>query len=109
MEKKLRNVEHKKLLSIADNYNFSLRRIRAIRREIYLTRIYEDLAKFYINYVNEVEKTLKLFDPLEKSILEKEYFTPLAKNWWISLFSRATYYRMRLNVARKFLDNFSMA
>ena len=50
-----------------------------------------------------VEKCFANFNCLEKSILEKEYFTPLPPMWWVDIYSRSTYYRLRLSIARKFL------
>ncbi|MCF0116917.1 MAG: hypothetical protein HUJ61_02580 [Bacilli bacterium] len=107
MSKVLRGVEHQKLQSIANNYNYSLKRVRDIEKHFKDSKIKDELMEFYVFYIESVQKVFREFDPLEKDILEKEYFTPLDKNWWMTSFSRATFYRIRLNITRRFLDSFN--
>ncbi len=101
--KKFRGVEHHKLQAIGSNYNYCLRRIETMIAKGYLSESEKDIYKIYHAYVLNVERCFVEFNCLEKSILEKEYFTPLPPMWWMDIYSRSTYYRLRLNIARKFL------
>lgn len=104
MDKQVRNIEHRKLQAIGSNYNYAVKRIDEIRHYHRITKSQAEIRDYYINYVEHIYKCYVLFNSLERSILEKEYFTPLPKGWWVTIYPKSTYYRLRLNIARRFLD-----
>jgi hypothetical protein len=108
METKYRNIEHDKLLTIGSNYNYAIKRIRELTRLKPISPSEREIKRKYTNYVISVGKTILKFNELEKEFLQNEYFIPLPKGWWESIYPRSTYYRIRLNVARKFLFYISM-
>lgn len=108
MEIKHRNIEHRKLEAMGSNYNYAIRRISEINKSTYISPSEQDIKEKYIRYVVNIGKTFLRFNPLEKEFLQNEYFAPLPKGWWETIYPRSTYYRIRLNVARKFLFYLSM-
>jgi hypothetical protein len=108
MEKKLRGAEHHKLIAVANNYNYSLSRIREIKQNKYPSASEGEILKLYVQYVNEVERVFRLFNLLELSMLQKEYFTPLPKGWWTNLYPKSTFYRIRLSTTKRFLEEFTL-
>ena len=103
MEKNFRNIEHAKLKTMGSNYNYALRRISELNASKNDSPSEKDIKEKYIIYVLKIGHCFMKFNELEKTFLKNEYFHPLPSGWWIPLFSRSTYYRIRLNVARKFL------
>lgn len=101
--KKLRGVEHHKLQAIAANYNYCLLRIEELRSKKIISNSENEIIRIYQSYIYNVRKCFSRFNGLERTILEREYFTPLPTLWWQHLYSRATYYRLRLSISKKFL------
>lgn len=108
MEIKYRNIEHDKLLTIGSNYNYAIKRIRELNKSKPISPSEREIKKKYTDYVLNISKTILKFNELEKEFLQNEYFIPRPKGWWIAIYPRSTYYRIRLNVARKFLFYISM-
>ncbi len=108
MEIKHRNIEHHKLIAMGSNYNYAIRRISELNKSKTNSPSERDIKEKYINYVICIGQTFLRFNPLEKEFLQNEYFHPLPKGWWETIYPRSTYYRIRLNVARKFLFYLSM-
>lgn len=104
--KKLRGIEHEKLQSIASNYNYCLKRINQIKLQKVISKSEKEILSAYEAYVFNVQRCFKDINLLERNIIEKEYFTPLPPNWWINVYSRATYYRLRLSASKKFLSSY---
>ena len=98
-----RGVEHQKVLSIASNYNYSLLRLSQFNRKKVISKSESEIKEFYENYVERINKALIEFDPVEQCVLFREYFTPLPKNWWVNLYPRSTFYRIRLEATRKLI------
>lgn len=103
MEKIKRGIEHKQLIMIGDNYKYSLMNIRKIKQSSNLSESDKILLKSYEEIVNRVNEAFSHFDMLELSILQREYFIPFPKGWWMNQYPRSTFYRMRLQASRKFL------
>ncbi len=102
--KKTRGIEHRKLQVIASNYNYSLRRIKALKKENAISSSSLEILKKYEDYVYRIEEAFKKFNMLERALLEREYFTPFPKNWWSAVYPRSTFYRLRLLASRRFLE-----
>lgn len=107
MEKKIRNVEHRKLQSIGCNYNYALKRMKELTRSRIYSESERQIKNQYRNYIDVVTRCYVKCNPLERIFLEKEYFAPSPKGWWYNIYSRSTYYRLRLATARKFLAFFA--
>ena len=108
MRKKHRNVEHHKLVAMGSNYKYAIQRIQELNQQKVNSPSEKDIKEKYIDYVVRIGQAFAKFDHLERQFLRNEYFAPLPKGWWVPFYSRATYYRIRLNVARKFLFYISM-
>ncbi|MCQ2793491.1 MAG: hypothetical protein MJ221_03670 [Bacilli bacterium] len=104
--KKTRGIEHKRLLSIANNYKFSQQRIKDIKRKTPLSDSQKAILNLYENYVKHIETVLGEFNLLDQCILDREYFAPFPKGWWMEVYPRSTFYRLRLGASRKFLELF---
>lgn len=103
---KQRAIEHKAMLSIASNFQYSVGRIYQLKDQQTLSASQQDILSLYEKYVAQVVECIYKFNPLERTILEREYFTPLPTGWWEAIYSRSTFYRLRLNITRKFLRVF---
>lgn len=104
MEKKRRGLEHKRLLVIASNYQYSVQRIKQLKREESLSLSQKEILNSYEKYVLHIRSILGEFNLLEQSILAREYFEPFPKGWWITIYPRSTFYRIRLETSKKFLE-----
>ncbi len=105
-ERKCRGFEHRRLQIIASNYNYSLRRIKAIRNSGTQSESMKAILKQYEEYVYHIDEVYKNFNMLERTILDREYFSPFPKFWWNEIYPRSTFYRMRLNTSKRFLELF---
>ncbi len=103
-KKKTRGSEHRKLQIIANNYNYSLHRIKDIKREGLLSLSTQEILKKYEDFVYHIDDVCRKFNMLERLILEREYFQPFPKNWWLTVYPRSTFYRIRLMASRRFLE-----
>ena len=63
-------------------------------------------TNMYEEYIKDVENSMCLLDPLDQKVINKEFFEAPNKIWWIGLFSRSTYYRLRRRAIEKFLGYF---
>lgn len=104
--KKSRGFEHRKLQVIASNYNYSLRRIKAIKSSGVTSQSMIAILKQYEDYVFHIDEVCKNFNLLERTILDREYFSPFPKYWWNDIYPRSTFYRLRLNTSKRFLELF---
>lgn len=102
--KRSRGVEHRRLISIAGNYNYSLERIRQLKRQRHISESEREILSSYQNYVLSIDKSFSNINGLDEMILKREYFNRQDKKWWVTLFSRATFYRLRLNATKRFLN-----
>ena len=109
MEIKYRNIEHDKLKTMGSNYNYAIKRISEMNRATTMSPSERDIKEMYVRYVMKIGKCYMQFNELEKTFLQNEYFCPLPKGWWMSIYPRSTYYRIRLSVARRFLYLLSIA
>lgn len=108
MEVKHRNVEHNQLVNVGNNYNYAIKRISEMNRARTNSDSEKSIKEMYLRYVLKIGRCMMQCNELEKEFLNNEYFTPLPKGWWIEIYSRATYYRLRLSIARKFLKYLSL-
>ncbi len=102
--KKSRGVEHRKLQVIANNYNYSLHRIKDLRRENLESQSMKEILKKYEEFVLRIDEVCGKFNILERLILEREYFRPFPKRWWEAIYPRSTFYRIRLLATKRFLE-----
>ena len=105
MEKgKIRGFEHRKLQIIASNYNYSLRRIKDLKRNNELSPSTKAIIEQYEHYVYHIDEIYRNFNMLEKTILDREYFSTFPKGWWEDVYPRSTFYRIRLLASKRFLE-----
>lgn len=52
-----------------------------------------------------VETSLMLLSSEEKEFLNREFLDGSCKTWWINVYSRSSYYRLRERICSKFLNN----
>ncbi len=109
MERKTRNVEHKKLQAISSNYHYALKRLSEFEHVEHMTKSQIEIRQIYHHFIETVTKCIFRFNPLERSVLDHEYFAPISKLWWVNTYSRSTYYRIRLNIARRFIEYMELA
>lgn len=62
----------------------------------------EDVHKLYIS---KIENAFRLLDVDSKRIINNDFFFNNYKFWWLSLYSTATYYRLKRVAMCRFLEN----
>lgn len=55
------------------------------------------------NYVTYIDNILSMLDSEQQYIIKKEFFGIKTKNWWISDYSRSTFYRLKRKAVTQFL------
>ncbi len=60
----------------------------------------------YILFIDKVQKAFGSLDNVEKYVLNNTFFANKDKFWWTSLYSKTTFYRIRLDAINNFLDSF---
>lgn len=62
-----------------------------------------------VKYVKNVRKTLDNLNPHERELINKEFFEKNVKqDWWSKYYSRSTYYRLRNEAIKKFVEGFEL-
>ena len=59
-------------------------------------------------FVRHFERTLKHLNEFDRNFFSKIYLYENNADWWKKYYTKTTYYRMRENVSRKFLDKFGL-
>lgn len=62
----------------------------------------DDVNKLFIN---RIENAFRMLDIDSKRIINNDFFFNNYKFWWLSLYSTATYYRLKRVAICHFLDN----
>lgn len=94
----------RKVLLIRDNYFYCLRNIKT-HKLIKLSS--KDTSDDFKKYVDKVERVFNRLDPIYKMIINKEFFYNDYKMWWVSLYTRSTFYRIRAQAVISFLEEFN--
>ena len=63
----------------------------------------------YDVYLNKVERAYATLDPKEKNLINNEFFYQNYRDWWIGLYSKASFYRFKKQTMKKFLEAFAHA
>lgn len=62
------------------------------------------LTTEYQKYISSFERAFNSLDDLEKTFIENNFFFQEDKRWWISIYSRSTYYRYKNLAVKHFLE-----
>ena len=57
-------------------------------------------------YLNKVEKAYSSLEPIEQNLINNEFFFQSYHDWWIGLYSKANYYRVKKKAMISFLEAF---
>ncbi len=63
----------------------------------------------YDIYLYKVERAYAALDPREKNLINNEFFFQNYRDWWIGLYSKASFYRFKKQAMHKFLEAFRHA
>jgi DNA-directed RNA polymerase specialized sigma subunit len=63
----------------------------------------EDKIKKYHNFKIMFESFLNTLEEDEKLIIKNDFYERVHENWWIGLYSRSTYYRIKNRAIKKML------
>jgi len=63
----------------------------------------------YDVYLYKVERAYAKLDPKEKNLINNEFFFQNYRDWWIGLYSKASFYRFKKQTMHKFLEAFRHA
>ena len=95
----------KRMMAISDNYSHCTASLNNSSR-LLLNDSDSLKIDMYVEYIKDVENSLCLLDPLDQKVITKEFFEPGNRFWWLGLFSRTTFYRIRRRAIEKFLGYF---
>ena len=93
----------RRVIAIRDNYFHC---IASLNNSLRLNDGNSLRSSMYEEYAKDVEHALESLDALDQKILNREFFHCTNKFWWIGLYSRTTYYRIRRKAIVKFLRTF---
>ena len=85
---------------IANMYFYALEKIRNRARQ-HLSDAEGDTDE-YIDYVRRVRVAFHSLDHIEETFINNEFFYQAYARWWEKLYSRTSYYRIRLRSMRHF-------
>ena len=63
----------------------------------------------YDVYLYKVERAYATLDPREKNLINNEFFFQNYRDWWVGLYSKASFYRFKKQAMSKFLEAFRHA
>lgn len=86
-----------KLEEIADYFFYAKRKISEIN--------YED-SKSYFDFLNRVERAYSKLNDIEKNLINNEFFFQEYSQWWVPLYSKATFYHYKKETMQRFLEAF---
>lgn len=99
---------YNKLVSIRDNYFYCYHRLRGLSNNNYnLSEDKEGSISQYRSYIKRVENVFDKLDHVSKMIINKEFFYNDYRMWWVSVYSRSTFYRLRNRAILLFLEAFN--
>lgn len=95
---------YKLMLSICEKYSLYTSYPKA---RIIMDREKKEKLKYALHYVKLFKETLSHQESLDKEMINNEF---ILKNdgWWITKYSRATYYRYRNKAILNFLTEFPL-
>ncbi len=96
-------VSYKRLIAIRDNYFHCVASLRNFER---LSDSDTLKSSMYEEYIRDVDRALVLLDPLDQKVINQEFFYQTNPIWWVGMFSKSTYYRLRRRAVETFLRNF---
>ena len=60
----------------------------------------------FVAFVNRVRKAYYQLDDLEKVFINNDFFYEEYPNWWKSIYSKSTYYRLKKRSMKRFKEAF---
>ena len=60
----------------------------------------------YQVYLLRVEKAYRSLDERERNLINNEFFFQNYQNWWIGIYSKASFYRFKKRAMLRFLEAF---
>lgn len=87
---------------IADAYFYATERIRKKRRDCLKDADSDDDQ--YLKYVRKVTRAFQSLDFVEQTFINNEFFYQAYARWWEKLYSRTSFYRIRLRSMRHFKE-----
>lgn len=88
----------KRMKLVATNYSYCL-----FKKRVTTSKEEDEICTLYIARVN---KALESLDNVQKYFLNNSYFNNKDKFWWVPLYSKTTYYRIRNDALKVFLTTF---
>jgi len=58
----------------------------------------------YSHFVLKVEKVFESMDSVSKEIINNDFFFQSYPFWWVKVYSRTTYYRLKSQAIREFME-----
>lgn len=108
MERNPNYVYYKKMANdiktIAKNYFIALKRKRIFGENLKEPASVESDFERHIRKVNRAYEQL---DELEKTFINNDFFYQNYPNWWKETFSKTSYYRLRRQSMRHFMELFN--
>jgi len=94
-------LEYNKALVAIENEK-GAKYLESIREDVAPYKISEEKLQRYKNYKRLIDSILDKMDRNDRTILINDYFYRKNSQWWVEIYSRSSYYRMK----RKALDSF---
>ncbi len=67
----------------------------------------DEEVSIYHSYVERVRTAYQTLEPVEKLIINNEYFFENYPFWWTQLYSKSSFYRYKRNAMKHFLGTFN--
>lgn len=85
-----------------------LKQVSLIKEEGAYYYLTEDKCNSYKFFIKHVENVLNMLDPIDKEFIENDFLEKVNPFWWVSCYSKSSYYRNKKKALEMFLHFYKL-